>query len=79
MSMHHATIRALRKISANGREAALCRINRQRIDINGADEAVALGHRAIGFYGTLPAYSAGRYNFPASSLGVAGPRGHLPG
>jgi len=78
MSMHHATTRALRKISPNGREYAICRINRQRIDLTGEQVAAGLGHRALGFYGTLPAYSAGRHHFPASSLGVAGPRGTLP-
>ena len=41
-------------------------------------DAAALGHRAVGFFGTLPAYRVGRHYFKASSLGVAGPKGKLP-
>ncbi len=76
-SQHNATMRAMARITGN-RDDALSRLDRQRIDVTPEEQAEALGHRAVGFYNTIPAYSAGRHHFPPSSLGVAGPRGTLP-
>jgi hypothetical protein len=56
----------------------LGRLNAARIDITGEGERRALRHRAIGFWGRLPARECGRYRFPPKSLGIAGPKGRLP-
>lgn len=60
------------------RDSALERLNQARIDVSGQTEAAVLGHRAVGFFGHLPARTCGRYRLPPCSLGVAGPKGRLP-
>ena len=75
ISQHLAFMRVLRRVTR--REEALERLNAQGLWSADVD-AAALGHRAVGFFGTLPAYRVGRHYFKASSLGVAGPKGKLP-
>lgn len=75
---HRAIMRALARVSRAGREKAIERLERQRIDQTGERKARLLGQRAVGFYGTLAARQCGKYYFPKESLGVAGPRGPLP-
>ncbi len=70
--------KALSRISAKGREAALARLNRARIDVSGEEEWRVLRHRSLGFWGSLPARECGKYRFPPETLGVAGPKGRLP-
>ena len=70
--------KALSKISAKGRESALVRLNLVQIEVSGEEECRALRHRALGFWGSLPARQCGKYRFPPETLGVAGPKGKLP-
>ena len=75
---HRAIMRALARVSSTGREKAIERLQKQRLDQTGERQARLLGHRAVGFYGTLAARRCGKYYFPIESLGVAGPLGPLP-
>lgn len=75
---HSAIMRALARVSRAWREQAITRLQSQRVDVTAKREAIFLGHRAVGFYGTLAARQCGKYYFPKESLGVAGPRGRLP-